>query len=466
MSTPDLDEVQVYFPDLGAKVENWTEYTINQNFLTPADSWSLTLAQGDGAAEDILRALRGGEQIHFFINGRLQMCGYVDVVATAADRSQGSVFHLEGRDSFGPLVDGCVDPRLVFRPEDTLAKIVGSVLADFGFTNVIIDNAANRAIQTGGDRGIPKTSKGKDLKRYRAFQCKPHPGEGAFQFLARICSRYGLWLWPSADGQSVIVGHPDFDQSPTYHVNVKREGAITNVLRATSHKDWGEQPSAIVATARGDGNVFNRSNLCMFILNELVSSDATTGKMNAGVLKALAKIPDALEVRKSTPIKSTNTWMTSKVARVMYLHDDESVTPEQLAFFLRRELAHRQRKSLTYTVEAMGHTFLGVPWAVDTIAKIDDDYNNVQENLWVMGRTFTKSRQGGTKTSVEFIRPGTLDFEDPDDAQNPNLLDRLKVLRADLTLAALQPQAGLGGVTGNVPGIFTSTPVQAKVKLK
>ncbi len=100
----------------------------------------------------------------------------------------------------------------------------------------------------------------------------------------------------------------------------------------------------------------------------------------------------------------------------MYLHDDESATTEQLQCFIRRELALRQRRSLTYSVEMPGHTQNGKPWAVDTMVTVDDDYNRIHEDLYVLSRTFSKSRQGGTKTHLELIRPGTLEFADQEDA--------------------------------------------------
>ena len=73
-------------------------------------------------------------------------------------------------------------------------------------------------------------------------------------------------------------------------------------------------------------------------------------------------------------------------------------------------MALRQRDGITahYTFE--GHTLQGAPWCVDTIVDVDDDALGLHTRMWVMSRTFEKSRMGGTTTTVELIMPYTLEF--------------------------------------------------------
>lgn len=423
--TADLDEVEVALPELGFTVQHWTSYEISQHFLTPTDGWRLTLGEPAGPdASKLIKLLRGGEKTQFRINGHVQMTGYLDEVITGIDRDGGMQLVLEGRDVLAPVVDGCADPRREFQQEHTLEHVVKTVLGDFGFTadQIVTDNAANRSLQAGAKRGDPVSKrKFKPLKSYRAFRGKPHVGEGAFEFLARVVERYGFYLWPTADGSQVVVGAPNFDQAPSYQVKLKRslpDQNQTNVLRAGCRRDWSAQPSVIVATGRGDGNVYNRSNNTWFIVNELVAFDTITGALEPQVLAAIKRLPQPTwsnQAFKRTEITNTSHLMRCPRARVTYLHDNESSSIDQLRFFLRRELAHRQKKAFSYMVEVEGHAQDGVPWAVDQMVAVDDDYNEVHENLWILSRTFAKTREGGTRTHLEMIRPGTLEFEAPDD---------------------------------------------------
>jgi prophage tail gpP-like protein len=57
-----------------------------------------------------------------------------------------------------------------------------------------------------------------------------------------------------------------------------------------------------------------------------------------------------------------------------------------------------------------GHTQDGHPFAVDTLIDVDDDVLGLHEPMWVMERTYTKSRSAGTTTTLTLIRRYTLDL--------------------------------------------------------
>ena len=98
----------------------------------------------------------------------------------------------------------------------------------------------------------------------------------------------------------------------------------------------------------------------------------------------------------------------------VYMIDDEAKTLEALENFVRREMALLQHKSLqvNYTVEGHGqNTPAGfVPWTVDTIVEVNDEVAGLHKKLYVLGRTFVKSRDGGTTTQLELIRRNSLAF--------------------------------------------------------
>jgi prophage tail gpP-like protein len=432
----DSDEVEVYFPDVGIKVQNWTSYELNQHFLTPTDGWRFTIGD-EFLTDELVNALVPGQKVEFYINGLPQCVGYIGKLTTHADRRSGTVLTVEGRDVFAPLVDSGLDPKLIFPEGTPYEEVVRGVLKDFGFNDVLFTNEANRALQTAKDTVLhstktaanaPKAKAAKDphtttrgakaaakseakrLQKATAHQVKPYPNEGAYEFLARISSRYGLFLWPSADGKQVIISKPAYLQTPVYKLLCKREGDVTNILSATAVRDWDEQPSAIVATGRG-GDLARRQGMTAYAVNPWTGNDKD-GTVPLDLAKRLQEYPTAKQV--NVLVSPGAQRYVSRTPRIMYVHDDNSQNLEQLQYFVRRELSMKMRRVLTYSVAVQGHTQAGVPWCVDTMVEVDDDLNNLHENMYLLSRTFSKSRSEGTKTHLELIREGTLDLgEEP-----------------------------------------------------
>lgn len=410
-SPPELDEVVISFDDAGITVGNWTSYSHNQHFLTPTDGWSFTL--GDERAQEVLSRLVPGERVSFRVNGVVQGHGFIGIIDSSATRSGGSVMTVEGRDVFAPLVDSCVDPTLRFQPGNSVREIVTAVMSNFGFTGDFEDdNAGNRAVITGGKVGFKVSKKkGRISKKFLNHGARPYNREGAFDFLSRVLKREGLWIWPTADGASYVVGAPDFEQEPSFNLTLRRgDSSANNVEDAGARKDWEEQPTVVVATGSGAAAAFPGARLKVIVTNEFVAIDPATGELHPDVQKVYAANPDALILPPRTSAFATKDIFKPQSARALYIHDDEARTLEQVSYFAQRELALRQRRTLTYSAEVEGHTQNGAPWSVDTMVTVDDDYNNVHERLYVLSRTFSKSRNGGTRTKLELIRPGTLEF--------------------------------------------------------
>lgn len=110
------------------------------------------------------------------------------------------------------------------------------------------------------------------------------------------------------------------------------------------------------------------------------------------------KLPGALPAKMRAP-------------RPLFLHDEESKTQEQLENFVRREMAQRLRASLEVHMVVDGHRAPnGAYWATDTMVTLRDDLSGLNEALWIVARTFQKSRHDGTTTELQLIRPYSLVF--------------------------------------------------------
>lgn len=402
----------------GVSIDNWTTYSYAQNFLTPVDMWSFSIGDSAipvGLASEILP----GQRVTLKINGIVQGDGLIDDVEYEQSREGGTTLHINGRGPLADAVDSGIDPKRKFNQGDTLEKVVSDVLGDFGFRYFDVDNEATRTIQQGNLYGTKFTKGGKrkgpqPLKSFVLHQSKPFDHEGAYAFVERVAKQFGLHVWCGADFQTIVVSQPNFTQSPAYRLIRRRgaeNGAGNNILGGTLRKSRSEQPSVIIATGRGAGGVDAKSSSKVIVVNELVAR-GTDGKIVPSVQKIIDANKGATVIVNVDAPLNINPY---PVARPVYLVDEESQDQAQVIRFAKRAMAEHQQKFLSahYTVE--GHTYLNesgarVPWAIDTIASVDDEIASFHGDMFIVGRTFNKSRSGGTTTNLDLILPGTLVF--------------------------------------------------------
>jgi prophage tail gpP-like protein len=406
---PEKEQITLRLMEAGVELKNWISYKFIDHFLNPSDSWSFKI--GDPLIDDTTaNALVPGNSIQLSINGTVQSTGIIDSVERKATRTGGLEWNIAGRDKLGQANDSNADPTLQIKPQQTALDLLKMYLGPFGWPNdsdYVIDNADNRAVMTNQKRGIKLTKKkGRPVKSVVLHQLKPYPKEGCFEFVARILQRQGLWVWPTADGSQIVVGTPDFEQDPICRI-IRQKGGFNNILDGTVRFDATDQPNIIIAEGSGGGGEWGHSRL------RTIMANPTTFYRGAELYAPVfAKFKDA----KYLPSKhSFYTVMYTPTVRILYLHDDESHTQQELDNFVYREMALRTRKSLTvhYTMEGHGQLLPDgsfVPWTVDTVVDVQDDVGGVHEPMWVLSRTLNKSRGSGTTTDLEMIRLYSLEF--------------------------------------------------------
>ena len=408
--------------DAGLVIKDWISYRYNENFLTPSDSFSFVLedAYFDAVTQ---AAVIPGAKVTLSIEGNVQCTGYIDSVEKHASRSAGTVWTINGRDVLGQAVDSGIDPSFTFKAGLTLDQFLAAVFAPFGWPNITNfndDNSGKRGVISGQKRPAQISKKGKILKKFALHQLRPYAREGAYEFAARVCQRQGLWIWPSADGQQLIVGKPDFEQSPITLLQRLNNGQGTNVLEGSVKYDVSNQPNIIVADGHGGGGEFGHSKLQAYMVNPAVQyrplgvfSGASDSKADADFAAFRTRFSRAQPIAPKHPYGFAPLY--TPTLRVMYLHDDESKTPEELTNYLYREMALKIRQSVSANYTVYGHGQLALdgsftPWTVNTIVDVQDEVGGLSEPMWVLGRTFNKSRRGGTTTDLELIRLFSLDI--------------------------------------------------------
>lgn len=395
-----MSSIELHLPDYGITLNTFRSYSFASNFLTPCDAFSLTIGD-DSSGDELLKKLLPGIECSLSVDGKTQATGFVEEVTINSSRDAGTEISIEGTDVLGPVVASDMNPKVNFIPTKTVFDVISQVFGDFGFTSITEDPDADRDLKTGLNRSSRVSRRTGKLKKFTlSHQLKPYEGEGCFSFCARVAQRRGLWIWASADGANIIVGKPDFTQAARYKLVHKRNGgASNNVLQSSVTRSASDQPSIIVARGYTGTGDLKYGQLHAYGVNPSVED-------NGQLVKIISDQPGARGVQTSYPYVPFPT----KFARPIYAFDGESRNLDQLELYVKRELSLRQRKALTAHYLVEGHVNEGHVWATDTVVSVDDDVSNIHEPMYVLGRTFTKSRESGTQTHLELIRLNTLDF--------------------------------------------------------
>jgi prophage tail gpP-like protein len=423
----DLSECVLRLDTYGIEIPRWTSYTFSQDFLTPAAGFSFSIGDPD-IPQGISGKIREGLKVGLMVDGHTICTGFIDEVHYEASHGSGTVLTLSGRDALGDAIDSTIDPTRVYAPTDTLAKIVQDVMEQFGFLNEpITDNEANRNLISGNKYGFKvnkaggggskkkrrrsKTA-GQAVKSFTNYQSQPHNHEGAYEFCERLAKRSGLHIWCTGDGVDLVVGRPDFAQDARYRLTRRRgivAGAHNNVLSGGATRSRKNQPSMIVAGGGGGGGNVARATNKVIMVNELVSLQAD-GTLVPAVQQIIDKYPHAYVIGPADLDGEVSPLALNPYPRAkpLYLFDAEARDPENLKNFVMREMATRQRTSISCSYEVAGHSQNGVTWTVDTIVSVEDDVADIHEDMWIESVTFSKDRGQGTRTHLQLIRPYTL----------------------------------------------------------
>src|SRR6478736_4376287 len=432
MNINDQEFVEICFPSLSAEasqtISRWKSYTIQHRFLAPSATFTMVIGGKEVSAE-VLAALKPGLKVEFRIGGNVQFSGYLDTYTTSADRQNGTEVTISGRDLMAPVIDACADYTIKVNAKDKLSTVVAKFLEPFDFGGVEFDNRANVEVIQGhfSGRKLPEPHTGGHRQRHRTRHRKktsgwetsllvPFPGEGTYEFLNRLLVREGLYLWARADTQNgkgtAVVSVPDVFSTPDYSVNFLREGR-SNVLEASCTRDWKDQPSIVFVSGANRHEGYSRGKHKCFIQNPFssIDPDDQTTAYYTEINRLKKKHGNARELVVALQTAQWKYLLLNPVARPTFLVAPEGETPSQVEFFARRYLADKMRKHFTYTCTVDGHTSPeGLVWAVDSIVRVKDEYNNVDENLYIIGKTFQKSRGGGTTTKLEMVRPESLEW--------------------------------------------------------
>ena len=388
-----------------SELSTWQSYEITSDLTTPADAFSLTVPMTGtyGQRRDILRAMREGVRVSVYINAEpdagasveaLQMTGIIDNLSVTGGRG-GTVLRIQGRDNGGLLTSAMVDPRLTVTSSTRLVALIGDLVSDFGM-EVVTDTALARQELTGMSQSESASALGRararsggsasaraaaraqrghggltqpEIQRVSVRDARPRMRETVWEFIDRHCRRFGVMCWVDARGR-LVIGAPDYDQEPI--MRLVRTLAPTaeepnNILEGGSTERWDGLSSEVTVYGRAHGQDGSRSRFV---------GHATNPNVN---------------VHQPVVIHDPSCRTTKKAQRRA---DEELGRQREDAFFLEYDVPHHGQGSRLY--------------AIDTVLDVLDEEAAVEGLFYVVGRTFTCSRQEGAKTRLRLVPLGAI----------------------------------------------------------
>ena len=208
----------------GYEHRDWERYSIDSDFFTPADGWSLSLGIPATAIPDYVKPWA---EVQVRLGTDVILTGRVDAVRRRLAKGTHTL-ELHGRDRAGILLD-CSAPILA-RRELTLEEICTTYLRPLGIDRIEVQ--------------------GKDTRKKVTVE----PGMSAWEALERAAELAGLWPWFTADGV-LKVAAPDYSRAVDAELILEAEdGKKNNVIELSLEDNCQRRYSEVTLLGQGTGD--------------------------------------------------------------------------------------------------------------------------------------------------------------------------------------------------------------------
>jgi hypothetical protein len=370
---------------LGRETRAVGDWQLDSSYLVATDGFSFDLLS---ERPEHLRGLEA-QPVKLIVGEAPQLVGRIDVT----ERSQYRSIACEGRDYVADLVECHVDPKLAVKDGMTLQAAVQLACSPCGITIVLGDAAVIRNVRTGrksGGRAAPK-----DFLTLSLQDLRPDAEQGIYDYVNRLAVRHGVTAQPVLARNELLLQAPNYDQSPLFRLRRSFQPGVANRIKSgMARRDFSSFPTFTIV--RGVG--------------EIPAATEKTPKNTSGLIDSAVLTPETQAVAIKGRIKPApgGPDADGKLYRLLSLHDRMARTREQVQAVAFRAIWDRLKETLTYRCTVRGHTDpdTGAIYAIDTIADIQDEVADVNEQMWIYRRTLRYSKAGGAETDLECWRIG------------------------------------------------------------
>lgn len=355
----DLDKISV---TVAGKVHSdWTNYSIDSDFLIPADAWSMRLGLPDGVfPEDVKR----GVSVQVRIGKDIVMSGRVDRVRrhVSSDLFQLSIM---GRDNAAVLVD-CAAP--IFTGQQmSLEDVIAKVVRPMGITAIELHAESST----------------------RNDKVSAEPGERAWEMLLRACAGRGLWPWFRPDG-TLVIGGPDYTVPPVATLILRRDGKGNNVISLDDESSEERCFSQLTVLAQGHAHSTNSQNLGIVDVGE------TSSSVDASTVQSTGTAETGFHGLKFTVSDPT---VSHYRPQIVQMHDADNLA--QVQYRARKLISDARLQGYSLTATVKGHRNSdGVLWEPGQRIHVISEPHGIDTVFFLMGREFSGGRTSATMTTL------------------------------------------------------------------
>jgi len=354
--SPDIISLQI----AGRRIERFLSYTIAVDLYTPADAFSLEIANPEAE-------IKRGQRCELYVNGNLELTGIIDKSSRKYGKS-GLTTRIEGRDLMGLLVDSHCE-QFVDVEGMKLSDLAEMLLKTVPFINrktiqyqenIVGKLRSHRHHQGSGQSLMGSMDSPQKVSRIE-------PGMTVFDALRTYAASRGLMFFALPDG-TFVFGRPKAKGEPLYSLTCIETGEGNNVLEGEEIDDISKRFSKITVLGQQQG----QDDFMM---------DATKITTHGTVTD-----PD-FPFYKPFVVRDNN----------------DSKSPELHARFI---LEHQRHQGYQLHYKVQSHTQNDKNWQVNELCRVRDEVLGIDGVYLIYGRTMERSRQEGTVTRLKLGMPG------------------------------------------------------------
>ncbi|TKI08668.1 phage baseplate assembly protein [Martelella alba] len=363
----DLDEDKISVIVGGKVHSDWNSYSIDSDFLIPADAWSMRLGLSTGIfPADVVR----GAPVQVRVGPDVVMSGRIDRAGRQVARDQVSL-NLAGRDGAAVLVD-CASPIFTSR-QVSLEEVIAQVVRPLGIKNIELHAESS----------------------IRNDKITAEPGERAWETLLRSCAGRGLWPWFAPDG-TLIIGGPDYTADPVATLIMRRSGEGNNVLSISDDSSIERCFSQLTVLAQGHAHTTNSKQLGIIDVSDSSSVTVSDDVMTTGVAETGQH---GLRYTVQDPTVSYYR------PQIVVMHDADDLA--QVQYRARKLMADARLAGYSLVVRVQGHrTSDGTLWQPGQRIHVISEPHGINAIYFLMGREFSGGRPNGTVTTLRLKEDG------------------------------------------------------------
>jgi prophage tail gpP-like protein len=361
----------------GKLVEAWTSYQVALSMLHAADQFSLSIAPYDRALRELCAPDR---DVQVLLDDVAMISGFIDSRPRRGSRA-GAEMTITGRDKGGRLIDESA-PLVTYNGLGILD--LARKLAAPWFENVVLSNATNRRLIRGKGAALAGVAREPAIDTSPRARKNVEPGESRWQVLTSFLEEAGLLAWSSADGKTLIVGLPNYEQAAQYRFVAGGPDSLeTNVLDWAVEDDIGERYSQITVCGASRGDSAN---------------------YGANVTKRRAVVVDG-------PL-AHGTGNDFFFPKRLIISDGDVRDMKQAKTRAEKEQAERDGTShavnltVPYHAQWQGAAAVPVLYAPDTIARVVIEEEDIDADYLITDVSFTGAKESET-TSIRLVPKGT-----------------------------------------------------------